>query len=112
MTVDIDVKKAERSYLPEDEIRKNIAAYHGPRADAVWAKVEVLLATTIPKSYQEAVRGLTDLRDLATTSGSLGAWQQRIAASGWFGCRCPSSRRPQRTFEAPRPPCAVVRQQS
>lgn len=52
-----------------------------PKADKTWRKVELLLETTIQRDYDEAVRWLRDLHDLAETSSSgTETWQERVRA--------------------------------
>ncbi len=52
-----------------------------PKADKTWRKVELLLETTIQRDYDQAVRWLRDLRDLAETSSSgTQTWEERVRA--------------------------------
>jgi uncharacterized Zn finger protein len=48
------------------------------REAQVWQEVPALLSTTQPKNYEEAVRLLRDLRDVASDRGSLTQWEARI----------------------------------
>jgi hypothetical protein len=45
---------------------------------ALWAKAEELIATRLPASYDEAVKVLTDLRDLAERSGRIADFRREI----------------------------------
>ena len=52
-----------------------------PKADKTWRKVELLLETTIQRDYDEAVRWLRDLRDLAEMSlCGTETWEERVRA--------------------------------
>ena len=50
------------------------------RQAEVWDEVEALIATRLPKNYQQAVAYLVDLRDLAERDGTTPAYQERLGA--------------------------------
>jgi hypothetical protein len=51
-----------------------------PKAETIWRKVESLLQTTIRRDYDQAVKWLRDLRDLAQTSlpSKTKTWEERV----------------------------------
>ncbi len=44
----------------------------------LWTKVELLVQNSVPKNYDEAIRLLVDLRDLATRSGQTAGFESRL----------------------------------
>jgi FtsZ-interacting cell division protein YlmF len=60
------------------EQRKQYLASLATREAQVWQEVTVLLSATQPKNYEEAVRLLRDLRDVASDHGSLTQWEARL----------------------------------
>jgi hypothetical protein len=58
--------------------RQQYLASLATREARVWQEVTELLSTTLPKNYQEAVRLLGDLRDVASNRGALPEWQARL----------------------------------
>jgi hypothetical protein len=50
------------------------------RESELWRQVEELIATRKPKSYDEAVEFVTDLRDLAERAGERAAWEAHFSA--------------------------------
>lgn len=49
------------------------------RSDTIWATVETLVATRQPKSYDQAVQHLSDLRDLAGLEDRQAGFKKRLA---------------------------------
>jgi hypothetical protein len=49
------------------------------RGGQIWASVETLTATRLPKSYDQAVQHLVDLRDLAEREGHQAGFKERLA---------------------------------
>lgn len=60
------------------EQRQQYLASLATREANVWQEVGALLGTTVPKNYDDAVRLLRDLRDLAREHGQITAWERRI----------------------------------
>jgi hypothetical protein len=58
--------------------RKQYLASLVAQEPRLWQEVATLLNTTQPTKYDEAVRLLRDLRDLATDGGHLGRWEARL----------------------------------
>ena len=59
--------------------RKRYLESLAPKADKIWADVELLLRTHNHKNYDLAVKWLRDLGDLATTvSSDADAWEDRV----------------------------------
>jgi hypothetical protein len=56
----------------------------------LWGEVESLIATKLPKSYDQAVALLLDLRDLAAREAKVGAYDFRIEAIRMAHARKPS----------------------
>jgi hypothetical protein len=55
---------------------KHLKSLEG-KEDALWSKVEALVATKLPRNYDEAVETLADLRDLAARA-STSAFSTRL----------------------------------
>jgi hypothetical protein len=70
-------QQAERQRQAAAQRRQYLASLVTREAQ-VWQEVTALLSTTQPKNYQEAVRLLGDLRDVATDRGALPQWQARL----------------------------------
>lgn len=49
-----------------------------PKADALWTEVIRLIDRKLPKAYDEAVSHLLDLREVATSQGTLPHFQRRL----------------------------------
>ena len=58
--------------------RQQYLASLATREAQVWQEVTGLLSTTQPKNYQEAVKLLGDLRDVASDRGALPQWEARL----------------------------------
>ena len=80
-------REAERKARAEAKRQRTEAAKRkkyleelAPKAETIWRKVESLLQTTIPRDYDQAVKWLGDLRDLAQTSlpSDSQTWEERV----------------------------------
>ncbi len=71
-------KRAERE-REQAEQRKIYLATLASREGEVWKEIETLLTVTQAKNYDEAVRLLADLREVAANRGALDPWQSRVA---------------------------------
>ncbi len=71
-------ERARQDHLAAIARQKHLdgMADHEPE---LWAKVEELIATKLPKSYDLAVQHLVDLRDLATRKGEGDDFSQQLA---------------------------------
>ena len=58
--------------------RQQYLASLATREAQVWQEVSALLSTTQPKNYQEAVKLLGDLRDVASDRGALPQWEAHL----------------------------------
>jgi hypothetical protein len=77
-------KAAEKAAAEERRIEKERAAARekyledlAQKADKIWLKVEDLISTKQPARYDEAVKLLVDLRDLAARKGKIDGFQSR-----------------------------------
>jgi uncharacterized Zn finger protein len=70
--------KARQEQLAAIARQKHLDALAG-REPEWWAKVEELVATRLPKSYDLAVQHLVDLRDLAIRKGEGADFSRRLA---------------------------------
>ena len=68
-----------RQAAEEARLRSEYLADLATRQPAAWEKVETLIATKVPKRYQEAISLLRDLHALAAQSGSQTAFASRMA---------------------------------
>jgi hypothetical protein len=90
-------REAERKAREEAKRKRKAAAERKrylesllPKADKIWTDVESLLRTNNQKNYDQAVKWLRDLGDLATTvSSDADAWEDRVR-----GLRRKHSRKP------------------
>ena len=69
-------EKAKQEKARAEARRKHLDELSG-REQETWGEVEKLIATKLPKSYDQAVALLVDLRDLAQRSGTQTAFAQR-----------------------------------
>jgi hypothetical protein len=69
-------EKAKQEKARAEARRKHLDELSG-REQETWREVEKLIATKLPKSYDQAVALLVDLRDLAQRSGTQTAFTQR-----------------------------------
>lgn len=72
-------KKAEQQRLAAIAREKHLDSLKG-KSQTIWAKVDALVATRLPKSYDEAVQHLADLNDLAEVEGNQADFKKRHAA--------------------------------
>lgn len=70
-------ERAERERR-EAEQRKVYLVSLAARETEVWKEVESLLTVAQAKNYDEAVRLLNDLRDVAANRSTLDRWQSRV----------------------------------
>ena len=70
-------QQAERERQAAEQ-RKQYLTSLATREAQVWREVTALLSTTQPKNYEEAVKLLRDLRDVASDRGSFTQWEARI----------------------------------
>ena len=73
------VKKADQERQAALAREKHLDSLKG-RSETIWAKVEALVATRLPKSYDEAVQHLADLCALAEVEGNQADFKKRHAA--------------------------------
>jgi hypothetical protein len=73
-------RAAAKRQRTEAAERKRYLEELAPKAETIWRKVESLLQTTIPRDYDQAVKWLGDLRDLAQTSlpSDTKTWEERL----------------------------------
>jgi hypothetical protein len=72
------------------EQRRQYLASLADREASVWQEVTALLSTTVPKNYDEAVRLLGDLRDVAANQGKEEQWAARVTTFRQHYARKPS----------------------
>jgi hypothetical protein len=72
-------EKARRQHLEAIAREKHLDSLAG-RIPEVWAKIEELVASRQPKSYDLAAQHVVDLRDLAARQGGEADFRQRLAA--------------------------------
>ena len=70
-------QRAERERKAAAERRQYLTSL-ATREASVWQEVGTLLGTTVQKNYDEAVRLLRDLRDIATDRGDVALWETRV----------------------------------
>ncbi len=70
-------QRAERERKAAAERRQYLTTL-ATREASVWQEVGTLLGTTVQKNYDEAVRLLRDLRDIATDRGDVAQWETRV----------------------------------
>jgi hypothetical protein len=86
LTEEANRREAERHAREEVRRKRKTAAERkryleslAPKADKIWADVELLLGTNNQKNYDQAVKWLRDLGDLATTvSSDADTWEDRV----------------------------------
>jgi hypothetical protein len=71
------IAKADQERLSARIREKHLDSLNG-RGETIWASVETLAATRQPKSSDQAVQHLRDLRDLAEREGRQAAFKQRV----------------------------------
>jgi hypothetical protein len=71
-------EKAQQAQLAAEARQRHLKALAG-REPELWAQVEELVSTKLPKSYDVAVQHLLDLRDLAARAGAGSDFGQRLA---------------------------------
>jgi uncharacterized Zn finger protein len=69
-------RQAQQAVLARE---KHLDALQG-RDKSLWAAVDTLIATRLPKSYDEAARHLADLRDLARRESRESPFEHRLNA--------------------------------
>lgn len=72
-------EKARRDREQAEKRKKHLGSLAG-RESSLWAKVDELIATKLPKRYDEAVSLLQDLHDLAVMSGESADFSFRMRA--------------------------------
>jgi hypothetical protein len=72
-------EKARRDRIAAAKRKKHLESLVG-QEDRLWAEVDELIGTRQPKSYDEAVSLLRDLRDLTQTQGAPEAFAERMTA--------------------------------
>jgi hypothetical protein len=72
------IKKAERQRQAIIDREKHLDSLKG-QSEAIWANVDALVATRLPKSYDQVVQHLVDLRDLAEREGHQAGFKDRLA---------------------------------
>jgi hypothetical protein len=72
-------EKARREREQAEKRKKHLDSLAG-RESSLWAKVDELIATKLPKRYDEAVSLLQDLHDLAVMSGESADFSFRMRA--------------------------------
>ena len=82
-------EKARQQHLAAIARQKHLDALAG-REPELWTKVEELVATKLPKSYDLAVQHLVDLRDLALRKGAEADFSRCLAALREAHSRKPS----------------------
>lgn len=72
--------EAERKQRAENEARQRATylEHLSSRVSQTWSKVEELIAARSPKGYGEAVRLMTDLRDLARAQSKLSDYSKHV----------------------------------
>lgn len=70
-------QRAERERKAAAERRQYLTSL-ATREASVWQEVSTLLGTTVQKNYDEAVKLLRDLRDIATDRGEVALWETRV----------------------------------
>jgi hypothetical protein len=73
------LKEAHRERLAAIAREKHLESLQG-RSETIWASVETLVATRLPKSYDQVVQHFGDLRDLAEREGQQVDFRKRLAA--------------------------------
>jgi hypothetical protein len=73
------VKRADQERQAAITRKKHLDSLKG-RGESIWATVDTLVTTRLPKSYDKAVQHLVDLHDLAEGEGNQSDFKKRLAA--------------------------------
>jgi hypothetical protein len=82
-------EKARQEHLAAIARQKHLEALAG-RESGLWTKVDGLVTTKLPKSYDLALQHLVDLRDLAILKGQEAGFSRRLAQLREAHARKPS----------------------